>query len=113
MAPPIRWICTLPLLLIALAAQADVPILIHYQGLLLDPNGVALNATVDVQAGVWQDPNSNDPNADLTYEELHSGVSVVDGILEFKLGGGTALSGAFVPGVFGRDQWLELKSTLR
>jgi hypothetical protein len=90
-------------------AQAEVPLQANFQGLLLDPNGVAINGTVDVGLRVWADPGSIDP-ADLLYEEEHAGVQVVDGVFNVPLGGGAVVSGTFGIGTFNEaGRWLEVE----
>ncbi len=87
---------------------ADVPDLSNYQGLLLDPNGNPLNATVDVTLRIYNDPNSVAPG-NLLYEEVHLNVPVIDGVFDVKVGLGDVTSGPFNVLVFlGANRWLEI-----
>ena len=96
------------LLGMAAPAWGQVPELVNYQGLLLDANGLPIGGSVNIEIGVWNDPNSTSLG-DLLYQEAHTGVGVVDGVFDLQLGGGAFPVGTFDAALFSDpDRWLQL-----
>jgi len=69
------------------AARAEVPLPLHYQGRLLDSQGIGLNGTVAMQVRVYDAP----AGGNLLYSESLGSVPVTDGFYRIAFGaaGGT------------------------
>jgi len=77
-------------------AQASVPMMINYQGLLSGrETGEPLRGTDDVVFRIYSHLTGNSPTG-LVWSERHSGVEVVRGIFSVILGSGNPLSAAYI-----------------
>ena len=77
----ILFIITL-FLAIPLILEAQVPRLVHYEGILSDDDGTPFTGTTDLQFTVFSSPKSEKP----LWSEVHKNVEISDGSYEVFLG---------------------------
>jgi hypothetical protein len=77
-----------------IAQTSSVPTLINYQGFLTDPNGTALDSTVDIEFWLYDTSSGGLP----LWTEEHTSVSVENGLFNIILGSVTSLSAADLTG---------------
>jgi len=76
-------------LAVAFSALAEVPRLINYQGILTDLQGDPLDGTYDLTFRIY--PDSIAPPGLFTWTEVHTGVTITDGLFNVILGRHTPL----------------------
>ncbi|HDS01547.1 MAG TPA: hypothetical protein ENO07_05960, partial [candidate division Zixibacteria bacterium] len=81
---------------------ADVPHFFNYQGRLMDDAGNPLNATVELDFGIY----TGESGTGLLWQEVHPSVSVVDGLFNVYLGTGNMLPDSLFDGSV---LWLGIK----
>ncbi|HEQ98652.1 MAG TPA: hypothetical protein ENO22_04845 [candidate division Zixibacteria bacterium] len=81
---------------------ADVPHFFNYQGRLMDDAGSPMNATVELDFGIYAD----EPGTTLLWHEVHPSVSVNDGLFNVYLGTGNILPDSLFDGSV---LWLGIK----
>ncbi len=78
---------TLSLLLTAGTSQAEVPLLINYQGILSDSDGVALETSIAINFAIFDASNGGT----VLWSETHGSVTVSDGRFHVLLGSVTPI----------------------
>jgi hypothetical protein len=97
--------CIVAAIFIATSAPADVPLLVNYQGQLLDPAGNPVAGNVSVTLGIWDSATAGNE----LYRETHSSVLLVLGVYSLSIGGGTPVAGFFDELTFADpNRWLEV-----
>jgi len=90
---------------LATGTPADVPLLLNYQGQLLDPAGDPVAGNVSVTIGVWDSATAGTE----LYRETHASVALILGVYSIAIGGGTPVSGVFDELTFvDPNRWLEV-----
>jgi CcmD family protein len=80
--------------------SAQVPRLVHYQGMLKNAEGEPFTGTVDLVFSIYQRPMADTPQ----WSETHRNMAITDGKYEVLLGGETPLNLSFY------EYFLEVKS---
>lgn len=95
-------VCLTVLIFLAGVSSADIPKLINYQGMLTDDGGNPLNETVNITFKIYNDSLSVS-ESNKKWEEVQSGIQVVNGLFNVMLGRVVALDLDF-----SEDYWLDL-----
>lgn len=82
------------------AANAQVPRLVHYQGMMKNADGTPFSGAVDLVFSIYQRPMADTP----LWSETHRNVAINDGKYEVLLGGEVPLNLSFY------EYFLEVKS---
>ncbi len=82
------------------AVNAQVPRLVHYQGILKNEDGTPFSGTADLVFSIYQRPLTDTP----LWSETHRNVAINDGKYEVLLGGEVPLNLSFY------EYFLEVKS---
>lgn len=97
------------LLVVALAAGAEPPADISYQGQLLDADGNPLGGPVNLQIRIYES-FAPSPGEVALFVEDHAGTEITTGgVFSITIGGGSAVSGTLGPETFeGTNRYLEV-----
>ncbi len=93
------WIFTMCVALSSVVS-AQVPRLVHYQGMLKNANAAPFTGVVDLVFSIYQRPQADTP----LWSEIHRNVEISDGKYEVLLGGESPLNLSFY------EYFLEVKS---
>jgi hypothetical protein len=76
------------LVFMSASASADLPTTLHFQARLNDTEGVPTDSPIPlaVDVAIWDSSEAGN----LLYEEIHTAVWTVDGLIELEIGGGIA-----------------------
>jgi hypothetical protein len=95
-------VCLAVFTLVFSLSLADIPKLINYQGMLTDDGGNPLNETVNITFKIYNDSLSVS-ESNKKWEEVQSGIQVVNGLFNVMLGRVTDLDLDF-----SEDYWLDV-----
>lgn len=87
-------------LMMTINSQAQVPRLVHYQGVLENGDGTPFNGTTDLHFSIYARPLSEQP----IWSETHANVKITDGKYEVFLGSQNPLNLSFY------EYFLEVKA---
>ncbi|MCH2170182.1 LamG domain-containing protein [Myxococcota bacterium] len=96
-------------LMVPLAALAQAPPDMSYQGQLIDASGELVTGAVNIQLRIYESETPTDGETPLFMED-HDGVEVAGGVFHLLVGQGSSVVGSFDPSLFSSgDRYLELR----